>query len=135
MYLVSVDICWNWYCMSRNDNFIFRKSWYNFIFIYLILYCFIGVIGAIVLWNFFLMLLIWKIVLVLVMGNIVVLKSVIYIRLLVFLLVEVCAEVGLLFGVFNVVIGSGVMGSMLVEYFLVDKVVFIGLIGVSGWIG
>lgn len=102
---------------------------------YLILYCFIGVIGAIVFWNFFLMLLIWKIVLVLVMGNIVVLKSVIYIRLLVFLLVEVCAEVGLLFGVFNVVIGSGVMGSMLVEYFLVDKVVFIGLIGVSGWIG
>lgn len=135
MYPVSAHICWNWHCMSRNNNFIFRKSWHNSTFIYPTLHCFTGVIGAIVPWNFPLMLLTWKIAPALAMGNTVVLKPATYTRLSALLLAEVCAEAGLPPGVFNVVTGSGAMGSMLAEHPSVDKVAFTGSTGVSGWVG
>lgn len=91
---------------------------------------FVGVVVVIVFWNFLLMLFCWKVCSVFVMGNIVVFKLVIYIRLIVFLFVEICVEAGFLFGVFNVVIGNGVFGSFFVVYSDVDKVVFIGFIEV-----
>lgn len=97
--------------------------------------CFTGVIGAIVPWNFPLMLLTWKIAPALAMGNTVVLKPATYTRLSALLLAEVCAEAGLPPGVFNVVTGSGAMGSMLAEHPSVDKVAFTGSTGVSGWVG
>lgn len=98
-------------------------------------HCFTGVIGAIVPWNFPLMLLTWKIAPALAMGNTVVLKPATYTRLSALLLAEVCAEAGLPPGVFNVVTGSGAMGSMLAEHPSVDKVAFTGSTGVSGWVG
>ncbi|KAL3881230.1 hypothetical protein ACJMK2_027686 [Sinanodonta woodiana] len=86
----------------------------------------LGVIGAIVPWNFPLMLLTWKICPALAMGNTVVLKPATYTRLSALLLAEICAEAGLPPGVFNVVTGSGEMGSCLASHPDVDKVAFTG---------
>ena len=85
-----------------------------------------GVVGAIVPWNFPLMLLTWKLAPALAMGNTVVLKPATYTRLSALLLAEVCAEAGLPPGVFNVVTGSGAMGSTLATHPDVDKVAFTG---------
>jgi len=85
-----------------------------------------GVIGAIVPWNFPLMLLMWKVCPALAMGNTVVLKPATYTRLSALLFAEICAEAGLPPGVFNVVTGPGAMGSMLAGHPDVDKVAFTG---------
>jgi aldehyde dehydrogenase (NAD+) len=86
----------------------------------------VGVVGAIVPWNFPLMLLTWKVCPALAMGNTVVLKPATYTRLSALLLAEVCAEAGLPPGVFNVITGGGAMGSMLATHLDVDKVGFTG---------
>ena len=66
----------------------------------------VGVVGAIVPWNFPLMLLTWKLAPALAMGNTVVLKPASVTRLSALLLAEICAEAGLPAGVFNVVTGK-----------------------------
>jgi len=86
----------------------------------------LGVIGAIVPWNFPLMLLVWKVAPALAMGNTVVLKPATYTRLSALLFAEICAEAGLPAGVFNVVTGGGAMGQVLAEHIDVDKVAFTG---------
>ncbi|XP_023342283.1 putative aldehyde dehydrogenase DhaS isoform X7 [Eurytemora carolleeae] len=86
----------------------------------------VGVIGAIVPWNFPLMLLTWKVAPALAMGNTVLLKPATYTRLSALLFAEICAEAGLPAGVFNVVTGGGAMGQLLAEHSLVDKVAFTG---------
>merc|ERR1719391_552629 len=86
----------------------------------------VGVIGAIVPWNFPLMLLVWKVAPALAMGNTVVLKPATYTRLSALLIAEICAEAGLPPGVFNVITGGGAMGQVLAEHRLVDKVAFTG---------
>ena len=86
----------------------------------------LGVIGAIVPWNFPLMLLVWKVAPALAMGNTVVLKPATYTRLSALLFAEICAEAGLPAGVFNVVTGGGAMGQVLAEHPGVDKVAFTG---------
>jgi len=86
----------------------------------------VGVIGAIVPWNFPLMLLVWKVAPALAMGNTVVLKPATYTRLSALLFAEICAEAGLPPGVFNVVTGGGAMGQVLAEHPDVDKVAFTG---------
>lgn len=86
----------------------------------------VGVVGGIVPWNFPLMLLTWKICPALAMGNTVVLKPATYTRLSALLLAEICAEAGLPPGVFNVITGSGQMGSVLAAHDDVDKVAFTG---------
>lgn len=96
----------------------------------------VGVVGVIVLWNFFLLMVIWKIVLVLVCGCIVVFKLVDEILLIVLCFGQLCLEVGILLGVVNIVIGMGVeVGVVLVVYLGIDKLVFIGLILVGKLIG
>lgn len=85
-----------------------------------------GVVGAIVPWNFPLMLLTWKVAPALAMGNTVVLKPATYTRLSALLFAEICAEAGLPPGVFNLVTGDGRMGSILACHPLVDKVAFTG---------
>ena len=101
----------------------------------------VGVVGAIVPWNFPLMLLVWKaripsillqkilrilptcqVAPALAAGNTVVLKPATYTRLSALLFAEICAEAGLPAGVFNVVTGGGAMGQVLAEHQLVDKV-------------
>ncbi|XP_066265133.1 aldehyde dehydrogenase family 16 member A1-like [Branchiostoma lanceolatum] len=86
----------------------------------------IGVVGAIVPWNFPLMLLTWKVCPALAMGNTVVLKPATYTRMSALLLAEICAEAGLPPGVFNVVTGNGRFGSKLACHPDVDKVGFTG---------
>jgi len=86
----------------------------------------VGVIGAIVPWNFPLMLLTWKVAPALAMGNTVVLKPATYTRLSALLFAEICAEAGLPPGVFNVITGGGAMGQVLAEHRLVNKVAFTG---------
>jgi len=86
----------------------------------------VGVVGAIVPWNFPLMLLAWKVAPALAMGNTVVLKPASYTRLSALLFAEICAEAGLPKGVFNVVTGSGRIGSVLADHVDVDKVAFTG---------
>ena len=65
----------------------------------------VGVVGAIVPWNFPLMLLTWKVAPALAAGNTVVLKPATFTRLSALLFAEICAEAGLPAGVFNVVTG------------------------------
>jgi len=84
------------------------------------------VVGAIVPWNFPLMLLMWKVCPALAMGNTVVLKPATYTRLSALLFAEICAEAGLPAGVLNVVTGPGAMGSLLAGHSDVDKVAFTG---------
>lgn len=86
----------------------------------------VGVIGAIVPWNFPLMLLTWKVCPALAMGNTVVLKPATFTRLSALLFAEICHEAGLPPGVFNVVTGNGAFGSMLATHDDVDKVAFTG---------
>lgn len=86
----------------------------------------IGVVGAIVPWNFPLMLLCWKFCPAIAMGNTVVLKPASYTRLSALLFADICAEAGLPPGVFNVVTGDGRFGSTLATHPDVDKVGFTG---------
>lgn len=60
------------------------------------------------------------------MGNTIVLKPATYTRLSALLFAEICAEAGLPPGVFNVLLGSGVIGSDLADHADVDKVAFTG---------
>eukprot|EP00038_Savillea_parva_P016057 m.15743 g.15743 ORF g.15743 m.15743 type:complete len:830 (-) comp3308_c0_seq1:246-2735(-) len=85
-----------------------------------------GVVGGIVAWNFPLMLLVWKIAPALAAGNTVVMKPATYTRLSALLFAEICNEAGLPPGVFNVVTGSGRLGSALAGHPDVDKVGFTG---------
>ena len=66
----------------------------------------LGVVAAIVPWNFPLMLLSWKVCPALAMGNTVVIKPATYTRLTALLFAEICIEAGLPPGVFNVVTGQ-----------------------------
>ena len=91
----------------------------------------VGVIGAIVPWNFPLMLLTWKVAPALAMGNTIVLKPATYTRLSALLLAEICHEAGLPKGVFNVITGPGRFGSMLATHPKIDKVAFTGSTGVG----
>jgi aldehyde dehydrogenase (NAD+) len=86
----------------------------------------LGVIGEIVPWNFPLMLLAWKVCPALAMGNTVVVKPASYTRLSALLFAEICAEAGLPPGVFNVISGSGAIGSDLADHPDVDKMAFTG---------
>ena len=86
----------------------------------------IGVVGAIVPWNFPLMLLTWKVAPALAMGNTVVLKSASATQLSALLFAEICAEAGLPPGVFNVITASGAIAQTMAEHQDVDKVAFTG---------
>ena len=86
----------------------------------------VGVVGAVVPWNFPLMLLTWKVAPALAMGNTIVVKPATYTRLFALLLAEICAEAGLPDGVFSVLTGKGSFGSALAQHPDVDKVAFTG---------
>ncbi|MCA2012698.1 aldehyde dehydrogenase [Cereibacter sphaeroides] len=92
----------------------------------------VGVVGAIVPWNFPLMIGAWKIAPALAMGNSVVLKPSEVASLSLLRLVEICAECGLPEGVLNVVTGMGATsGEALGLHPDVDVLVFTGSGGVG----
>lgn len=92
----------------------------------------IGVVGAIVPWNFPLMIGAWKIAPALAAGNSVVLKPSEIASLSLLRLAELCAEAGLPEGVLNVVTGhGGIVGEALGLHMDVDVLTFTG----SGMVG
>ena len=87
----------------------------------------VGVVGAIVPWNFPLMIGAWKLAPALAMGNSVVLKPAETASLSLLRLAEICAECGLPDGVLNVVTGTGVeTGDALARSIGCDVLTFTG---------
>jgi aldehyde dehydrogenase (NAD+)/betaine-aldehyde dehydrogenase len=86
----------------------------------------VGVVGAIVPWNYPLMLAAWKIAPALAAGNTVVLKPSPLTPLTALAMAAVCAEAGVPAGVVNVVTGDVEVGRALVEHPGVDRVTFTG---------
>ena len=87
----------------------------------------VGVVGAIVPWNFPFLLASWKIAPALAAGNTVVLKPASLTPLTALKFAELCQEAGLPEGVFNVVTGPGAkVGMALVRDPRVDKIAFTG---------
>ncbi len=86
----------------------------------------IGVCGAIIPWNFPLLMLAWKVAPALATGNTVVLKPAEYTSLSALAFAELCASAGLPAGVLNIITGDGRTGAALVNHENVDKVAFTG---------
>jgi len=86
----------------------------------------LGVVGAVIPWNFPLLMAAWKIAPALAAGNTIVLKPAETTPLTALVLAEIAAEAGLPAGVLNVLPGVGDIGSALVGHRDLDKVAFTG---------
>jgi len=87
----------------------------------------VGVVAAIVPWNFPLLLTAWKVAPALACGNTVIIKPASQTPLTAIALAEIAAEIGVPPGVINVVTGPGSkVGQMIVEHPGIDKIAFTG---------
>ena len=86
----------------------------------------LGVCGAVIPWNFPLLMLAWKVAPALAAGNTIVLKPAEYTPLTALLFAEITREAGLPKGVLNIVTGDGDTGAALVAHPGVDKIAFTG---------
>ena len=86
----------------------------------------LGVCGAVIPWNFPLLMLAWKVAPALAAGNTVVLKPAEYTPLTALLFAQISREAGLPAGVLNVVTGDGTTGAALVDHPDVNKIAFTG---------
>jgi aldehyde dehydrogenase (NAD+) len=86
----------------------------------------LGVCGAVIPWNFPLLMLAWKVAPALAAGNTVVLKPAEYTPLTALFFAEISREAGLPKGVLNIVTGDGDTGAALVAHPGVDKIAFTG---------
>ena len=87
----------------------------------------VGVVAAIVPWNFPLLLTAWKVAPALACGNTVIVKPASQTPLTALALAEIATEVGLPAGVLNVVTGAGsTVGQSIVEHPGIDKIAFTG---------
>ena len=86
----------------------------------------LGVCGAVIPWNFPLLMLAWKVAPALAAGNTVILKPAEYTPLTALLFAEISREAGLPKGVLNVVTGDGATGAGLVAHAQVNKIAFTG---------
>lgn len=86
----------------------------------------LGVCGAVIPWNFPLLMLAWKVAPALAAGNTIVLKPAEYTPLTALLLAEISREAGLPKGVLNIVTGDGETGAALVAHPDVNKIAFTG---------
>ena len=86
----------------------------------------LGVVGAVIPWNFPLLMAVWKIAPALACGNTVVLKPAETTPLTALVLAGIAAEAGLPAGVLNVLPGAGDVGAALVRHPGLDKVAFTG---------
>jgi aldehyde dehydrogenase (NAD+) len=86
----------------------------------------IGVIGQIIPWNFPMLMLAWKVAPALAMGNTVVLKPAEFTPSTAVLFAEMCREIGLPRGVFNLVLGDHRAGEALSTHAEVGKLAFTG---------
>jgi len=86
----------------------------------------VGVCGAVIPWNFPLLMLAWKVAPALAAGNTVVLKPAEYTPLTALLFADLSRQAGLPKGVLNIVTGDGDTGAALVNHAGVDKIAFTG---------
>ena len=86
----------------------------------------LGVCGAVIPWNFPLLMLAWKVAPALAAGNTIILKPAEYTPLTALLFAEISREAGLPKGVLNVVTGDGDAGAALVAHPDVNKIAFTG---------
>ena len=86
----------------------------------------LGVCGAVIPWNFPLLMLAWKVAPALAAGNTIVLKPAEYTPLTALLFAEISREAGLPKGVLNIVTGDGDTGAALVDHPDVAKIAFTG---------
>jgi aldehyde dehydrogenase (NAD+) len=86
----------------------------------------VGVVGAVIPWNFPLLMAAWKIGPALACGNTIVLKPAETTPLTALVLAEIAADAGLPPGVLNVLPGAGDVGAALVGHNGLDKVAFTG---------
>ena len=87
----------------------------------------VGVVAAIVPWNFPLLLTSWKVAPALACGNTVIIKPASQTPLTALALAEIAQEIGIPPGVINVITGPGAkVGQMLVEHPGIDKIAFTG---------
>jgi aldehyde dehydrogenase (NAD+) len=87
----------------------------------------VGLVAAIVPWNFPLLLAAWKVAPALACGNVVILKPASQTPLTALALGEIAQEVGFPPGVLNVITGAGsIVGQALVEHPGIDKIAFTG---------
>ncbi len=86
----------------------------------------IGVVGQIIPWNFPLLMLAWKVAPALAMGNTVVLKPAEFTSATAVLFAELCRDIGLPPGVFNLVLGDHKAGQCLAEHPGIGKLAFTG---------
>jgi aldehyde dehydrogenase (NAD+) len=86
----------------------------------------LGVVGAVIPWNFPLLMAAWKIAPALACGNTIVLKPAETTPLTALVLAEIAADAGLPPGVLNVLPGAGDVGAALVGHGGLDKVAFTG---------
>jgi acyl-CoA reductase-like NAD-dependent aldehyde dehydrogenase len=86
----------------------------------------VGVVGAIIPWNFPLMMLAWKVAPALAAGNTIVLKPAETTPLTALRFAELCVQADLPPGVLNVITGAGDTGAALVRHAGIDKVAFTG---------
>lgn len=86
----------------------------------------LGVCGAVIPWNFPLLMLAWKVAPALAAGNTIVLKPAEYTPLTALLFAEISREAGLPKGVLNIVTGDGDTGAALVAHPGLDKIAFTG---------
>ncbi len=91
----------------------------------------LGVVGQIIPWNFPLLMLSWKIAPALAMGNTVVLKPASLTSATAVLFAQICQEIDLPKGVFNLVLGNGNTGQAIAEHPDVAKIAFTGSTGVG----
>ncbi len=86
----------------------------------------IGVVGQIIPWNFPLLMLAWKVAPALAMGNTVVLKPAEFTSSTAVLFAQMCRDIGLPPGVFNLVLGDHKAGQALTVHPAVGKLAFTG---------
>jgi aldehyde dehydrogenase (NAD+) len=86
----------------------------------------LGVVGQIVPWNFPLLMLAWKVAPALACGNTIVFKPAEQTSLTALLFAEICQEVGLPDGVFNLVSGDGAVGQAITAHPGIAKIAFTG---------
>jgi aldehyde dehydrogenase (NAD+) len=86
----------------------------------------IGVVGQIIPWNFPLLMLAWKVAPALAMGNTVVLKPAELTSSTAVLFAEMCREIGIPPGVFNLVLGDHKAGKALTNHQEIGKLAFTG---------
>ena len=86
----------------------------------------IGVVGQIIPWNFPMLMLAWKVAPALAMGNTVVLKPAEFTSATAVLFAQMCSEIGLPPGVFNLVLGDHKAGQALSVHPGIGKLAFTG---------